>query len=43
MKMENAVTFRGVDVLDEAVDLSELSSIIKDEDMLDGNGNCNAC
>ncbi|SCW44183.1 hypothetical protein SAMN04487970_100776 [Paenibacillus tianmuensis] len=42
MKMENAVTFRGVDVLDEAVDLAELSSIIDDNES-DANDNCNGC
>ncbi|WP_010493453.1 hypothetical protein [Paenibacillus elgii] len=40
MKMEN--TFHGVDVLDEAVDLAELSSIIGGEDS-DANDNCNQC
>ncbi|WP_258959042.1 hypothetical protein [Paenibacillus tyrfis] len=41
MKMEN--TFQGVDVLDEAVELTELSSIIGDGDTVDDNGNCNSC
>lgn len=41
MKMEN--TFHGVDVLDEAVDLAELSSIIGGDDSVDDNGNCNSC
>lgn len=42
MKMENAVVFHGVDVLDEAMDLAELSSIIDDKES-DANDNCNGC